>query len=62
MNIKLATERLKNAQDILLAIQENRPVKNFLFGIFENENEYLTVTQAIESYKIALEDAGKFIS
>jgi len=62
MNIKIATERLQHAQDILIAIQENRPIKNCLHGVFEGENEYLTMSQTIESYKIALEDAGKFIS
>jgi hypothetical protein len=62
MNIKLATERLQHAQDILIAIEENRPIKNCIFGIFEAESEYLTMRQTTEAYRVALEDAGKFIS
>ena len=61
MNIELALENLKHAQEILIAIHENRPVKNYLYGIFDGENEYLTTDQKIHSYRITLESAGKFI-
>jgi hypothetical protein len=61
MNIKLASESLDRAKDIVAAIAEDRPIKNCLYGIFANENEYLTTTQAVEAYKIALEDAARFI-
>ena len=61
MNIKLASESLDRAKDILSEIEADRGVKNCLYGIFDNENEYLTTTQAVEAYKIALEDAARFI-
>jgi hypothetical protein len=61
MNIKLATERLQNAQDLLLAIQERRAIKNCLFGIFDGDQEYLTKEQILESLEIALSDTIKAI-
>jgi hypothetical protein len=61
MNIKLAKERLQNAQDLLLAIQERRAIKNCLFGIFEGDKEYLTKEQILESLEIALSDTIKAI-
>jgi len=61
MHIELATKRLVDAQEILCAIDKKTPLKNCLHGIFENEAEHLNEGQAIEAYKIALEDAGKLI-